>query len=100
MQNSTTQTTARQQNPSDLGFQSTQILDINLNCANRRILVCRVLKKRKGYKGPEDEDRTENVILECEQSQAHVREDEVFSQEVKRLKQLRRKQNTHHKSRP
>lgn len=34
------------------------------------------------------------MVLECEQSQAHVGEDEVFRQEVKGFKQLWRKQNT------
>ena len=56
-------------------------------------------KRKEGYKGPKDEDGAENVILKCEQSQAHVREDEVFSQEVQCLKQLWREENTHHECR-
>lgn len=48
----------------------------------------------EGYKSPDDEDRTEDVILEGEQSQTHVGEDEVLSQEVKHLKELRRKNIT------
>lgn len=35
------------------------------------------------------------MILECEQSQTHVGEDEIFCQEVEHLKQLQREQNTH-----
>ena len=42
----------------------------------------------KGYKSPDDEDGAEDVILEGEQSQTHVGEDEVLSQEVKHLKEL------------
>lgn len=42
----------------------------------------------KGYKRSNDEDGAENVILEGEQSQAHVGEDEVLSQEVEDFKQL------------
>lgn len=48
----------------------------------------------EGYKSPDDEDRTEDVILEGEQSQTHVGEDEVLSQEVKHLKELRGKNIT------
>lgn len=48
----------------------------------------------EGYKSPDDEDRTEDVILEGEQSQTHVGEDEVLSQEVKHLKELRGKKIT------
>lgn len=44
-----------------------------------------------GYKSPDDEDGAENVILEGEQSQTHVGEDEILSQEVKDLKELRGK---------
>lgn len=51
----------------------------------------------KGYKSPYDEDGAENVILEGEQSQTHVGEDEILSQEVKDLKELDGKHNTHHK---
>lgn len=46
-------------------------------------------KQNKGYKSSYDEDGAENVILEGEQSQTHVGEDEIFSQEVKGLKELR-----------
>lgn len=42
----------------------------------------------KGYKSPYDEDGAEDVILEGEQSQAHVGEDEVLSEEVKDFKEL------------
>lgn len=42
----------------------------------------------KGYKSPDDENGAEDVILEGEQSQTHVGEDEVLSQEVKHLKEL------------
>lgn len=41
-----------------------------------------------GTKSPYDENRAENVILESEQSQTHVGEDEILSQEVKDLKEL------------
>lgn len=50
----------------------------------------------KGYKGPDDEDGAENVILEGEQSQTHVGEDEILSQEVKDFKELQGKYNIHH----
>lgn len=50
-----------------------------------------VVSSKKGYKSPYDEERAENVILEGEQSQTHVREDEILSQEVKGLKELRGK---------
>jgi hypothetical protein len=46
----------------------------------------------KGYKGSEYKKSIENVILEGEQSQAHVAEDDVFSQEVHKFKQLKTKQ--------
>lgn len=46
----------------------------------------------KGYKGAEYKKRVENVILEREQSQAHVAEDDVLSQEVHKFKQLKTKQ--------
>lgn len=49
----------------------------------------------EGYKSPDDEDRTEDVILEGEQSQTHVGEDEVLSQEVKHLEELRGKTQHH-----
>lgn len=42
----------------------------------------------EGYKSPDDEDGAEDVILEGEQSQAHVGEDEVLSEEVKDFKEL------------
>lgn len=45
-------------------------------------------KKVKGYKSSYDKDGTEDVFLEGEQSQAHVREDEILSQEVKNFKEL------------
>lgn len=45
----------------------------------------------RGYKGPDDEDGAEDVILEGEQSQTHVGEDEVLSQEVKDLEELQGK---------
>lgn len=50
----------------------------------------------KGYKSSYDENGAENVILEGEQSQPHVGEDEVLSQEVKDLKELHGKYNIHH----
>lgn len=50
----------------------------------------------EGYKSPYDENGAENVILEGEQSQTHVGEDEILSQEVKDLKELRGKYNIHH----
>lgn len=46
----------------------------------------------KGYKGTEYKKCVENVILEREQSQAHVAEDDVLSQEVHKFKQLKTKQ--------
>lgn len=61
---------------------------------NRKIHVGLV---PKGYKSPNDEDGAENVILEGEQSQTHVGEDEILSQEVKDLKELDGKHNFHHK---
>ena len=42
----------------------------------------------EGYESPDDEDGAEDVVLEGEQSQAHVGEDEVLRQEVKHLEQL------------
>lgn len=53
--------------------------------------ACFLCPLKKGYKGPYDEERAENVILEGEQSQTHVREDEILSQEVKGLKELQGK---------
>lgn len=51
----------------------------------------------KGYKSSNDEDGAENVILEGEQSQTHVGEDEILSQEVKHLKELHEwKHEFHH----
>lgn len=51
----------------------------------------------KGYKSSNDEDGAENVILEGEQSQTHVGEDEILSQEVKDLKELHEwKHEFHH----
>lgn len=43
---------------------------------------------KKGYKSSYDEDWAENVILEGEQSQTHVGEDEILSQEMEDLKEL------------
>lgn len=60
---------------------------------NRKMHVCCA---SKGYKSPYDEDGAENVILEGEQSQTHVGEDEILSQEVKDLKELHGKHNIHH----
>lgn len=54
-------------------------------------------KQPKGYKGSNNENGAEDVILEGEECQAHVREDEVLCQEVQHLKQLQRqKKKTHH----
>lgn len=43
-------------------------------------------RELKGYKGANDKNGAENVLLEGEQSQAHVWEDEILSQEVQNLK--------------
>lgn len=43
---------------------------------NRKTHACCV---PEGYKSPYDEDGAENVILEGEESQAHVGEDEILS---------------------
>lgn len=53
-----------------------------------KVLCAFVCRASKGYKGPDDEDGVEDVILEGEQSQAHVGEDEVLGQEVKDLEEL------------
>lgn len=42
----------------------------------------------KGYKCTYDEQGIEHMVLEGEKCQAHVRKDEVFSQEIQQLKQL------------
>lgn len=42
----------------------------------------------KGYKSSKDKDGAENVILESEQSQTHVGEDEILSQEMEDFKEL------------
>lgn len=46
---------------------------------------------QEGYKGCDDEDGAEDVILEGEKSQAHVGKDEILSQEVKGFKKLQLK---------
>lgn len=56
-------------------------------------------KQPKGYKGSNNENGAEDMILEGEECQAHVREDEILCQEVQHLKQLQRqkkKKKTHH----
>lgn len=53
--------------------------------------------EKKGYKSPDDEDGAENMILEGEQSQAHVGKDEILCQEVKNLKELHEKHHIHQK---
>lgn len=45
----------------------------------------------KGYESPHHEGRVEDVVLEGEQSKPHVGEDEVFCQEIQKLKQLKEK---------
>lgn len=42
----------------------------------------------KGYKCTYDEQGIKHMVLEGEKCQAHVRKDEVFSQEIQQLKQL------------
>lgn len=42
----------------------------------------------KGYECTYDEKGIEHMVLEGEEGQAHIREDEVFSQEIQQLKQL------------
>lgn len=45
----------------------------------------------KGYESPHHEGRVKDVVLEGEQCKSHVGEDEVFCQEVQKLKQLKEK---------
>lgn len=45
----------------------------------------------EGYKSSNDEKGAEDVILEGEQSQAHVGKDKILSQEMKDLKKLQEK---------
>ncbi len=47
----------------------------------------------KRYKSSDDEHGVKDVVLEGEQSQTHVGENEVLSQEVQQLKQLQHKRN-------
>lgn len=52
-------------------------------------------KQAEGYKGSNDENGAEDVILEGEECQAHVREDEVLCEEVQHFKQLQGKETYH-----
>ena len=47
----------------------------------------------KGYKSPDNENGAEDVVLEGEQSQAHVGEYEILCEEVKDLKELQETYN-------
>lgn len=53
-------------------------------------------KQAQGYKGSNNENGAEDVILEGEECQAHVREDEVLCQEVQHFKQLQQQRNIPH----
>lgn len=45
----------------------------------------------KGYESPHHKGRVKDMILEGEQCKSHVGEDEVFCQEIQKLKQLKEK---------
>lgn len=46
----------------------------------------------KGYKGSKYKKSIKDMILECEECQAHITEDDILSQEVHKFKQLKIKQ--------
>lgn len=64
-------------------------LEAGFEAAGKWCALTSIFASVKGYKSSHNKRWIKHVILEGEQSKAHIGEDEVLSQEIEKLEQLK-----------